>query len=69
MPGRAEDAYVRRRPFAVIVRTPSGNSIVFASFAQRDLAEDFAARLRRQGKRAFVRIDRRLHEVLNESAT
>ena len=62
MAGRVEDAYIGRKSFAILVRTPSGNAIAFASFPQRGQAQEFAASLIKQGKRAFVRRDPRLDE-------
>ena len=58
-------SYLTRHPFAVIVESASGHAMLFASFRERCVADRFASGLVAQGKRAFVRIDPRLHEVLD----
>ena len=60
--------YITAHPYAVIVRYASGNNVLYASYRERALAEKLAATLVAQGKRAFVRVDRRLPELLEERA-
>ena len=58
-----DQAYLSRHPYAVVIESATGNTMVFASFRERAVAEKLASGLVTQVKRAYVRIDRRLHEL------